>query len=199
VKQPKILDLRPTQFVLGMKEIESKISKMEGFTKKQLKDYCDDHQIPVVIGPKKELYMIDHHHFARACWELNIGGYSVNVLKDVSHKNEQDFWNFMIREEWCYLSDQFGMGPHSPFALPSDIRCLADDPYRSLVWAVLDAGLIKKEQIPFFEFKWAGYFRFNLDLSLHSKSNFKTAIDEAKKLSRAKGARGLPGFTGKKE
>jgi hypothetical protein len=197
MKQPKLLDLRPTQFVLGMKEIESKIAKIEAFDRKEIIAYCDEHIIPVVIGPKKELYMVDHHHFAYACWELNVGAYSVKVLEDLSHKTEQDFWNFMIRKKWCYLNDQFGMGPHSPYALPSDIRCLADDPYRSLVWAVIDAGLIKKDTTPFFEFMWAEYFRFNLDIHLHAKSNFKNAITEAKKLARSKNAKTFPGFVGK--
>jgi hypothetical protein len=194
VKQPRILDLRPTQFVLGMKEIESKVSKMTAFNNKEMLAYCADHKIPVVIGPKEELYMIDHHHFARACWETNVEAYSVKIIKDLSNKNEKDFWNFMIREEWVYLNDQFGVGPHSPLAFPSDIRCLADDPFRSLAWAVLDEGFIKKQNIPFFEFKWAAFFRFNLDIPLHSKSNFKMAIALAIKLAQSKAAQGLPGF-----
>ncbi len=196
MKKPRLLDLRPTQFVLGMKEIESKVSKMNSFSKKELTAYCADHQIPLVIGPKQELYQIDHHHFSRACWEQNVNLYSVKVVKDLSHKTEKDFWNFMIQKDWVSLSDQFGVGPHSPYSLPTDIRCLADDPYRSLAWAVLDAGFIKKQTIPFFEFKWAAFFRFHLDIPLHSKSNFKTAIAEAKKLAKSKAARKLIGYTG---
>ena len=196
--QPHILDLRPTQFVLGMKEIESKIFKMKVFNKKELAAYCSDHKIPVVIGPNKELYMIDHHHFARACWEQNVDNFSVKVIKDLSHKNEKDFWNYMISEEWVYLHDQFGIGPHSPYSLPADVRCLADDPFRSLAWALIDIGLIKKQNIPFFEFKWAAFFRMNLDVPLHSKSNFKTAIGMAKKLAQSKAAAGIPGFIPKK-
>ena len=161
-------------------------------------DYCKEHEIPVVMGPKKELYMIDHHHFARACWEKGVDIYTVKVIKDLSHKDEKDFWNFMIAKGWCYLNDQFGMGPHTPYALPGDIRCLADDPFRSLVWEMLDAGAIKKQDIPFFEFKWAAFFRMNLDIPLRSKSNFKTAITLAKKLSRSKNAEDLPGFIKRK-
>ncbi len=194
MKQPSILDLRPTQFVLGMKEIESKISKMAAFTEREMRAYCDDHEIPVVIGPKKELYMIDHHHFARACWEQKVDSYSVKVVQNLSRKNEKDFWNIMISKGWTYLHDQFGMGPHSPLSLPTDVRCLADDPYRSLAWAVLENGFIKKQDIPFFEFQWAAFFRLNLDIPLRSKSNFKTAISLAQKLARSKAARELPGF-----
>ena len=194
MKQPSILELRPTQFVLGMLEIEAKVSKKQRLSKKELLAYCDDHIIPVVIGPKKEIFMIDHHHFARACWELNISSYSIKILKDLSSKKEKIFWNFMIAKSWVYLHDQFGMGPHSPSALPSDIRCLADDPYRSLAWALINDGYINKHSMPFFEFQWAAFFRVNLDVPLHSKSNFSATISAAKKLARSKSAKALPGF-----
>jgi hypothetical protein len=178
-----------------MKEIEFKVKRIRGFDKKELMEYCNEHKIPVVIGPKQELYMIDHHHFARACWETGVDLYTLKLVKDLSHKSEEDFWNFMIQKEWVYLNDQFGMGPHSPYALPVDIRCLADDPYRSLVWEILDVGAIQKEEIPFFEFKWAAFFRFNLDVRLHSKSNFRNAIKLARKLAQSEAAKGLPGYT----
>ncbi len=198
MKQPKLLELRPTQFVLGMKEIEAKILKMKSFSQNELKAYCDDHEIPVVLGPGKEMYLIDHHHFARACWEQDVDLYKIKVIKDLSHKKEQDFWNFMVRKSWVYLHDQFGMGPHTPAALPNDIRCLADDPFRSLAWAVLDAQCIKKQDIPFFEFQWAEFFRLNIAVPLHSKSNFKQALNLAKKWARSKAASDLPGFIAKK-
>lgn len=198
-KKINILDLRPTQFVLGMKEIEAKLKKIRKFNAKQLEDYCSDHIIPVVIGPLNEYYMIDHHHFARACWEQNVEGFSIKIVEDLSHKSEKDFWNYMIAKEWTSLNDQFGLGPHSPNALPNDIRCMADDPYRSLAWAVIDAGHIKKHKLPFFEFKWAAFFRRNLEVNLHSKSNFKLAIKLAIELSRSKGAKELPGFISRKK
>lgn len=194
MKKLGILDFRPTQFVLGTKEIESKIYKMSALSKKALYAYCADHIIPVVIGPKQEMYMIDHHHFVRACWEQKISIYSFKIVKDMSHMSAPDFWNFMNRKEWVYLNDQFGIGPHSPYSLPADIRCLADDPFRSLAWTIIDAGLIKKQDIPFFEFKWAAFFRRNIEVPLHSKSNFKSAIAAAKKLAKSAAAKDLPGY-----
>ena len=96
MKSARILDLHPTQFVLGMREIEYKISKMTTFNKNEMADYFDRHRVPVVVGPQKALYMIDHHHFARACWEEHIRECSIQVVKDLSGKNEKDFWNYMI-------------------------------------------------------------------------------------------------------
>jgi hypothetical protein len=194
MKKPAILELRPTQFVLGMKEIESKVAKMKAFNPKDMGAFCLEHKIPVVLGPKQQTYMIDHHHFARACWELNVDDYSVDVIKDLSDLPEKEFWNTMTKKDWVYLYDQFGMGPHSPLDLPADIRCLADDPFRSLAWALRDSGAIKKQEEPFFEFKWAAFFRLNLDVRVHSKSDFKDAILQAKKLAGSKSAAHLPGY-----
>ena len=194
MKKIDVLDLRPTQFVLGMKEIADKIAKISRFTSEEWIKYRDDHEIPVVIGPRSEFYLIDHHHFARACWELGITDFKIKILKNLKSMSEPQFWNFMIQKEWTYLYDQFGLGPHFPAALPSDVRCLADDPFRSLAWAVREKNGFKKTDIPFFEFKWAAFYRMNLGIRLHSKSDFKEAVKIAMQLSRKKDASYLPGY-----
>ncbi len=194
MKTPGILKLRPTQFVLGMKEVESKIDKIEKFSKKEWERYSHEHVVPVIFGWDREHYLIDHHHFIRACWETRREDYEIQILKDLSHLSETAFWKEMMRNGWTYLHDQFGHGPHPPQALPMDIRCLADDPFRSLVWCVIDHGGIEKHKIPFFEFKWAEYFRKNMDCNLHSKSDFRDALNQALQLASAKAASHLPGF-----
>lgn len=194
MKKPGLLELRPTQFVLGMKEIEYKTALIATLSAKELVRYCETHVIPVVIGPRNQFFMVDHHHFARACWEMKVEQYQVEVWKDLRTAGHKQFWNFMIKKEWTYLRDQFGMGPHSPDALPSDIRCLADDPYRSLAWAVLEKGGFKKVEVPFFEFQWAAFYRQNLEITLHSKSDFRDAIKVATALSKSKEAKHLPGY-----
>ena len=194
----KITDLRPTQFVLGMKEIEAKVQKIRALAQnpKALKKYCAEHTIPVVLGPRGQCYLIDHHHFARACWETGVQDFQYRVIKDLSALSEKKFWNEMNHRGWFYLHDQFGLGPHSPASLPVDIRGLADDPYRSLAWALRDQGFIAKVNVPFFEFQWAAFFRLNLDIRVYSKSDFKEAIFQAKKLAKSPEARGIPGFVG---
>lgn len=194
MKPPKILKLRPTQFVLGMKEVEAKINKIKNFSNKEWGKYAHEHVVPVVIGWDKECYLVDHHHFIRACWETRQNGYEIQVLKDLSHLGERAFWKQMVKNGWTYLHDQFGRGPHAPQDLPMDIRCMADDPYRSLVWSVIDQDGIVKQTLPFFEFQWAEYFRKNMKCDLHSKSDFKASIKRALKLAAGKGASHLPGF-----
>jgi hypothetical protein len=197
LKKPSILDLRPTQFVLGMKEVEFKLSKIKKMNEAEIKAYCDDNVIPVVIGPNHEMYIIDHHHFARSCWEKNIEHYKIKVLKDLSGLKEKEFWNVMIDKKWVYLNDQIGFGPHSPSDLPPNVAYMANDPYRSLAWALRNEGFIKKHPRPFFEFEWGAFFRLNLGFKIN-RYNFKKALKAATKLSQSSLAQGLPGYTGKK-
>jgi len=194
MSKQNLLELRPTQFVLGMKEIEFKVKKITSFNPKELQKYCNEHVVPIVIGPGKQQFMIDHHHFVRACWETKVDAFSTKIIKDLSALHEKEFWNQMIRKGWTYLNDQFGLGPHLPSALPIDIRCMADDPFRSLAWAVINAGGIKKSEVPFFEFQWAVFFRQNLEIRLFSKSDFKDAIKAAMKLVKSPDAAHLPGY-----
>jgi hypothetical protein len=194
MKKPSLLELRPTQFVLGMREVEYKVGLLRKFSKHERENFCRAHVIPVVTGPGGEPFLIDHHHFARACWETGTDEFRVKVIKDCRKLKEKEFWNFMVRKGWIYLHDQFGLGPHPPSALPTDIRFLADDPYRSLAWEAIHKGWIRKEDLPFFEFQWAALFRRNMDRPLHSKSDFRTALLSVRRLVFSDAAKGLPGF-----
>jgi hypothetical protein len=194
MKKTSILDLRPTQFSLGMNEVHYKTEKIQKFSKAELKDYCKNHTIPVVVGPQKEKYLIDHHHFARACWEQEVEEFEIEILEDKGHLSQKEFWTFLESKKWMYLFDQFGQGPHSPDLLPSDVRCMGDDPYRSLAWELIEAGVIEKSKVPFFEFQWATLLRKNLDIPLTSKSNFKEAVEKSKKIALSATASHLPGF-----
>ena len=64
----KILSLRPTQFAVGMLEIDEKIEIVRGYGKKQLKDFIDETPVPVVRSPQGDLYVVDHHHFLCVCY-----------------------------------------------------------------------------------------------------------------------------------
>jgi hypothetical protein len=190
----KITDLRPTQFVLGMKEVQFKVKKFSGFSKSRLTEYLESHPIPIVVGPKKQKFLIDHHHLARACWETETFDFVLKVVEDLSALDECQFWNQMIKNAWTHLDDQFGLGPHSPLSLPSDVRGMADDPFRSLAWAVREEGGFAKDSAPFFEFKWAAFFRRNLKVALYSNSDFKDAIADGMKLAASAEAAHLPGY-----
>jgi hypothetical protein len=188
-----VSELRPTQIALGMKEVESKVKRLAALKPHELEDYLRDHPVPYVKSPHGELYIIDHHHLVRACWESGIEKVVLELKADLSHMRPEDFWKFMSDSHWIHPYDQFGNGPHSPELLPQNIRGLADDPYRSLAWTIREKGGFKKSEHPFCEFHWADYFRKHIKLGF-SRKDFDTAIEEALHACRRPEAKKLPGY-----
>ena len=192
-----IFNLLPTQFSLGLKEVEAKVKKMKAFSAKEVDEYLHSHLVPV-IQHDEAMHLIDHHHLVRACWEAGIEHVQVEIIADLSGHSEKDFWEKMKKSNWVHLYDQFGNGPHEFHQLPSDIRGLADDVYRSLAWAVREAGGYEKTPLeknvePFVEFKWADYFRKNIVID-RTDAGFELAFKAAMKLTQAEGAKKLPGY-----
>jgi hypothetical protein len=200
-KYQPTLSLKPTQFSLGLVEIEYKVKMMSEMSKHKLQKFIDKHPIPVVLSPWKELCVTDHHHFLFACWHANVKKVRVEVVKDYSHSKLSyvQFWKQMAKLNYAYLMDQFGDGPRSPLYLPSDIRGMADDPYRSLAWIVRKEGAYEKNNASFSEFIWANFFRSHSLLSKQGKEGLKHVVGKAHRLAVSEAAKGLPGYISPKK
>ncbi len=193
MKTINVLSLRPTQFALGLKEVEVKAKKLRKMTPKQRKRYLADRPVQVVTGPENVHYIIDFHHLVRACWEVGIKKVHVEVKADLSKLPHKDFWHVMALSHWMHPFDQFGNGGYKPELFPLDVRGMADDPYRSLAWAAREAGGFSKVFIPFAEFKWANHFRTRVNID-DIRYNFAKALKRALKACRHTNAADLPGF-----
>ena len=77
-----VLDLKPTQFVVGRREIEVKIAKFSSLDGKKLEAHLDDHVVPCVVGPRKQFFMIDHHHFVSAAYDCGHKEVKISILED---------------------------------------------------------------------------------------------------------------------
>ncbi len=192
-----IFELRPTQFSLGLKEVDFKVKKLAGMKSSEQDEFLKDRLVPVVKFREKQYHVVDHHHLVRACWEVDIEEVFVEVIEDFSEHDEDEFWKKMRTKKLVHLYDQFGKGPHDHTLLPYDIRGLADDPYRSLAWMIREDGGFDKVETPFFEFKWADFFRDRV-LIERTEKGFDVARKEAMKLAHSEEAKHLPGFKAKK-
>ena len=190
MNKQNVLNLRPTQFAIGMIEVDSKIKKILSYKEKEIENHLESHPVPIVIGPNNHQYIIDHHHLVRACWESHINKVFIEIKADLSKDSSESFWKKMIQNNWVYSFDQFGNGPHPTHVLPMDIRGLADDPYRSLAWAIRESGGFDKCEVPFSEFKWAEFFRKKIQFNY----SFDDGVKEALTLCKTKEASKLPGF-----
>jgi hypothetical protein len=198
MKSQRVLDLRPTQFAIGMTEVERKAKKLRRLSKKKLAKYVKQNPVAVVRAPDGDLYVIDRHHTLMAYWLIGVKRAPVNVEERLgSHRmSPRKFWRLMSRHRLTHLYDQFGEGPHDPLYLPADIRGLSDDPYRSLAWLAHLAKAFGDSKVPYYEFGWAQLLRRRKLLSPHGRSQLRQALPRAIRICRSPAARSLPGYLG---
>jgi hypothetical protein len=193
----RVRDLHPTQFAVGMREVEFRQATLAArFTRSRdtYRPMDDEDHAEVVKAPNGKYYIVDGHHLVRALSNLRVKEIEVHLRKDWSDlESMEEFWEKMEENEWAYLKDETGR-PRSPRSLPSNVRKLKDDPYRSLAWYVKKSGAFEKTEIPFAEFAWAEFFRKHITLEGKSDEEFRKAVKKAIRLARKHRAEDLPGY-----
>jgi hypothetical protein len=195
------LSLKPTQFAVGLLEVEYKVSEMKKMRIKKLRKLVRDTPIPIVVSPWNELCVVDGHHFLFSCWHAGVTRVRVEIVKDFSRTklSYHRFWQKMARLNYAYLYDQFGNGPQKPLYLPMDIRGMADDPYRSLAWMVRKEGGYENTNVTFAEFQWADLFRKKCLLDTQGRSGFHPAVAKGLRVAKSSAAKALPGYIKKQK
>jgi len=191
-----IRDLRPTQMTVGMREVKEKRKRFREQDEKKQSAMIGKHMIPVVIGPDKRYYVVDHHHLARALHEEGIENILVTVIGDLRMVDKDAFWGVMDNKRWVYPYDAKGERRHFK-DLPKSIEDLKDDPFRSLAGELRRAGGFAKDTTPFSEFLWADFLRRKMKRRAVD-ANFPKAIKDAVKLAKSDAAQYLPGWCGPK-
>jgi hypothetical protein len=188
-----ILDLRPTQMTVGMREVKEKRKRFREMGKKQ-SEMIGKHMIPVVYGPDKRYYVVDHHHLARALHDEGVANILVTVIGDLRMVEADAFWGVMDNKRWVYPYD--AKGERRPFKdLPKTIKDLKDDPYRSLAGELRRSGGFAKDTTPFSEFLWADFLRRQVARKV-VEENFAKAMEKALAVAKSHNAIYLPGWCG---
>lgn len=194
LKPVPILSLRPTQMTVGMREVREKRKRWRKHASKKKAELLGKHMIPVVLGPDKRNYVIDHHHLARALHEEGEKDILVSVVADLTMVDPKAFWVVLDNHRWVYPYD--AKGERRRYAdLPKDIRGLKDDPFRSLAGELRRVGGFAKDTTPFSEFLWADFLRRRLSRKAVD-ADFGKAIEKALSLGKSKDAIYLPGWCG---
>jgi hypothetical protein len=194
IKPIPILSLRPTQMTVGMREVKEKRKRFREQKKKKQVETLGKHMIPVVKGPDKRFYVVDHHHLARALHEEGITDILVTVIGDLSMVEKDAFWNVMDNKRWVYPYDAKGERRHFK-EIPKTITELKDDPFRSLAGELRRAGGFAKDTTPFSEFLWADFLRRRMSRK-SVDADFAKALEKALALGKSKDAIYLPGWCG---
>jgi hypothetical protein len=159
ILQPvSIESLRPTQITVGMREVEEKRKRLRKQKLRKIGAFVGQHMIPVVLGPKKRHYVIDHHHLSLALHKEGLRDVLVTVVLDLSALASDAFWNVLDHKSLVYPFDSHDR--RREFAdIPKTVMQLKDDPFRSLAGGLRRAGGFAKDTTPFSEFLWADFFR----------------------------------------
>jgi hypothetical protein len=194
LKPVSIVDLRPTQMTVGMREVKEKRKELRERGDKKIGKFLGSHMIPAVRGPGKLHYVIDHHHLARALHDEGLEEILVTVVADLSMLELDEFWIFADHRSWVHPYDD--KGRRRDFSeIPKSIGKLADDPFRSLAGELRRAGGFAKDTTPFSEFLWADFFRRRIKIK-SVENDFSNSLKQAMTLAKSQDARYLPGWCG---
>lgn len=187
-----VLELRPTQMTVGLREVARKRLRLRSHLRESDGRGASLPPAPVVLGPAGALYLVDRHHWTLA---MKLEGWAyvpTRPVADLGALSPAEFWSALEAKGWCRPYD--GDGRRVPFAqIPSSVDALQDDPFRSLASALRRAGGFTKQVAPFSEFAWADFLRRHIpreDVAL----NFDQALEHAQALARGRAARHLPGW-----
>ena len=150
--------------------------------------------IPVVVGPGKTHYVIDHHHLARALHDEGVKEVLVTVIADLTMVDRDAFWVVLDSRRWVYPYDAKGERHHYR-EIPKTVADLKDDPFRSLAGELRRVGGYAKDTTPFSEFLWADFLRRRLSRKSVT-ADFQNAAEKALALAKSKDAIYLPGWCG---
>jgi len=190
----QIADLRPTQLTLGLAEVEERAAKIAAMTASEREVYLERKPVPHVLGPGSRIFMVDHHHLARALWSLKIPQVVLGErMANLSVLETKAFWRVMEQKGWCWPID--ADGNRRPYAaIPASIAALTDNVWRSLARRVRGEAF-EDLDTPYQEFMWGDYFRTFMSRRL-IETQFDFAAELAKKLARLSEAQDLPGYWG---
>jgi len=189
-----IVSLRPTQISIGFHEVKEKRRHIRERGPKKIGDFLGDHMIPVILGPKKRHYVIDHHHLARALHDEGVEDILVTVIADLTMVDRDAFWGVLDNHKWVYPYDAKGQRHHFK-DIPKSVADLKDDPFRSLAGELRRVGGFAKDTTPFSEFLWADFLRRKIPRK-NVEANFEKAIEKALGFAKSKEAVYLPGWCG---
>jgi hypothetical protein len=207
----KLSELHPTQASVGMVEVRIKAEKLKDKIQQRpgrdFLNYLRNHNKvePIVIGPGGIFYIIDHHHLARALYEIGETTTYCNIVNNLSDTKLDAFWKYMENNNEVYLKDRNG-NVITPHDLPTSVKDLSNDPFRSLAGEVRESCGFEKDDKgssgeDYLEFTWGDYLRAHWAQTGIAAgdidTNFDSATDAALHLAAQKEAESLPGYTGR--
>jgi hypothetical protein len=192
-----ITSLRPTQLTVGMREVEAKRKSWRQHPDRKKPEFLGRHLVPVILGPKDQAYVIDHHHLALALHREGVTDVATTVVADLHELPREAFWIYLDNRGWLHPYDADGRR-RGYKSIPKRLTQMVDDPFRSLAGELRLRGGFAKDTTPFSEFLWADFLRRRIKRRT-VEEKFSKALEMAYGFAKGTEAGYLPGWCGPTE
>lgn len=187
--------LHPTQPGIGQLQVDMDQAKLSKKSGSKLDNYLAKKEIPIVISPNGDYWLVDRHHLTKALWQQGVKKARVKIIAKLP--DSASFWQQMEKNHWVWLYNERGLRV-TPEALPNHVGDLPDYPYRALAGFLQDEGYFEKhEQVYFVEFAWASWLGKKMGWLPINSDNLTERLEQAKILACSAEAKALPGYPGK--
>jgi hypothetical protein len=129
-----------------------------------------------------------------ALHEERVKSVLITVVAKLTRLEADAFWFVLDNRDWMHPYDDQGRR-RSYKDIPSSVKDLVDDPFRSLAGGLRRVGGFAKDTTPFSEFLWADFLRRRIKRKAVEK-DFDATLDHAVKLAKSEEADYLPGWCG---
>ncbi|WP_368623406.1 ParB-like protein [Paraburkholderia sp. BR13444] len=185
--------VRPTQGAVGYVQVLAKSESFRALGTEEKRVFLRDEAVKVVHGPSDYFHVIDHHHWARAWFDMGLPEAPIDVVEDLSGLADEDFLRTMSERGRFHTFNEHGH--RIPLSeLPKTIGELPDDVYQSLAAFVRTAGVFENPGEFNAKFAWADFFRQHVALRKYTIDGFALMLAEAFACSQRPEATKLPGF-----
>jgi hypothetical protein len=83
--------LRPTQGAIGYVQVQAKKASYRELKPENRRSFAEEQAIVAVLGPSGTLHVVDHHHWARAWFDMGLPEAPVRIREDFSGLTDEQF------------------------------------------------------------------------------------------------------------
>lgn len=185
--------LRPTQGAIGYVQVEAKKASYRELESGKRRSFAEEQAIAVVLAPSELLHVIDHHHWARAWFDMGFTGAPIRIKEDFSGLTDEQFVGTMTGRGWLHPFDEHGK-QFNIADLPRSIATIPYDVFQSVAAFVRMAGVFENPGEFNAKFAWADYFRQRVAIRPSTVDGFALMLADAFGASRLPEAKALPGY-----
>lgn len=190
--------LRPTQGAIGYVQVQQKTTSYLALSPDKRRSFAEEQAVKVVRGPSGSLHVVDHHHWARAWFDMGFPEAPVRIAEDFSTLSDDTFLQTMTERGWLHPFDPQGH-EYPASELPGSIGAMPDDAYQSIAAFLRIAGVYENPGEFNAKFAWADFMRQRVAPRPATVDGFSLMLAEAFAASRSSEAKKLPGFIASEE